>query len=76
MAAQLFAGAEDAVGDLDGAIRRGEFGGLHEWLTEEIHRHGCRFETDELVERATGAPLSAEAFLEYADQKYRALYDC
>jgi carboxypeptidase Taq len=76
MAAQLFAGAEDAVGDLDGAIRRGEFGGLHEWLTEEIHRHGCRFETDELVERATGAPLSAEAFLEYADEKYRALYDC
>jgi len=75
MAAQLYAAAEDDLGDLDGAIRDGEFEDLQAWLRENVHRHGARYRTDELVERATGEPYTAEYFLEYATEKYGDLYD-
>ncbi|MFB6182930.1 MAG: carboxypeptidase M32 [Haloarculaceae archaeon] len=75
LAAQLYAAAEDDVDDLDGKIRAGEFGPLHEWLTENVHRHGCRYTTDDLVREATGEDFTADYFLEYATEKFGALYD-
>ncbi|TKX75164.1 carboxypeptidase M32 [Halorubrum sp. GN11_10-6_MGM] len=74
MAAQLFAAAEEEIDDLDGQIADGEFGDLHEWLGENVHRHGSRYETNELVVRATGEDFSADAFLDYVDEKYGELY--
>ncbi|QUO46716.1 carboxypeptidase M32 [Halorubrum ruber] len=74
MAAQLFEAAEDDIDDLDGKIADGEFGDLQEWLGENIHRHGSRYETNELVKRATGEDFSADAFLDYVDEKYGELY--
>jgi carboxypeptidase Taq len=75
MAAQLYAAAEDDIDDLDERIRAGEFDALGDWLREHVHRHGQRYETDDLVEAATGAPLSADAFGEYVRRKYGELYD-
>jgi carboxypeptidase Taq len=75
MAAQLYAAAEEALGALDDDIEAGEFDRLHEWLTENVHRHGARYETNELVERATGSAFTADAFVEYVTEKYGALYD-
>ena len=45
-----------------------------EWLRENVHRHGCRYTADELLQRATGSPLVPEPFLEYARAKVDALY--
>ena len=75
MAAQLYAAAEDDIGDLDGQIRAGDFDALHEWLTENVHRHGQRYETNELVVEATGEDFTADYFLDYVTEKYGALYD-
>ena len=75
MAAQLYAAAEDDVDDLEGSIADGEFDPLHEWLEENVHRYGSRYETNELVRRATGTDLSADAFLGYVETKYGELYD-
>ena len=75
VAAQLFDAAAADIDGLDGQIRAGEFDPLHEWLTEEIHRHGKRFETNDLVRRATGEDVAADAFVEYAGAKYGELYD-
>ncbi|MFW6018106.1 MAG: carboxypeptidase M32 [Halapricum sp.] len=74
MAAQLYAAAEDDLGDLDDAIRDGEFDDLQTWLRENVHGHGARYTTDELVELATGEPYTAEYFLEYVTEKYSELY--
>jgi len=74
IAAQLFDAAEDDLGDLDDRIRAGEFDPLHDWLTDRVHRHGKRFETNELVRRATGDDVSADAFVDYATAKYGELY--
>ncbi|MFB6101840.1 MAG: carboxypeptidase M32 [Haloplanus sp.] len=76
IAAQLFAAAAADIDDLDGRIEDGEFDPLHGWLTERIHRHGKRYETNELVRRATGEDVSADAFVDYATAKYGALYNC
>jgi len=74
LAAQLYARADEAIDDLDGKIRDGEFDPLHEWLTETVHGHGCRYTTDELIREATGEPLTADYFLEYAREKFGTLY--
>ncbi|RLM51600.1 MULTISPECIES: carboxypeptidase M32 [unclassified Halorubrum] len=74
MAAQLFEAAEADIDDLDAKIADGEFGDLHDWLGENVHRHGSRYETNELVKRATGEDFSADAFLDYVDEKYGELY--
>ncbi len=76
LAAQVFAAAEDELGNLDGGIREGEFDPLRDWLTENVHAHGCRYTTDDLIREATGEELTADYFLDYADEKYRDLYDC
>jgi carboxypeptidase Taq len=74
VAAQLFDAAERDIEGLEGRVREGEFDALHEWLTENIHRHGKRFETNELVRRATGEDVAADAFVDYAREKYGELY--
>ncbi|CDK40880.1 carboxypeptidase M32 [Halorubrum sp. AJ67] len=74
MAAQLFAAAEAEIDDLDAKIADGDFDDLHDWLGENVHRHGSRYETNELVKRATGEEFTADAFLDYVDEKYGELY--
>jgi carboxypeptidase Taq len=75
LAAQLFAAAERDLGDLDDDIEAGDFGPLSEWLTQEIHQHGCRYTTPDLVRSATGEDLTAEYFLAHAREKYGDLYN-
>src|SRR5215472_14797982 len=75
MSAQFFAAARRKLGDLDAQIGAGEFGPLHDWLTANLYRHGRKFTAPELVERATGEPLSIAPYLAYLNAKYGALYD-
>jgi carboxypeptidase Taq len=74
MAAQLFEAAESEIDDLDAKIADGDFEELQSWLGENVHRHGSRYETNELVERATGEAFSADAFTDYVEAKYGELY--
>jgi carboxypeptidase Taq len=74
MSAQFFAAARREIGDLDAQIGAGEFKPLRGWLTDHIYRHGRKFTAPELVERATGEPLSIAPYLAYLNAKYGALY--
>ncbi|WP_266075073.1 carboxypeptidase M32 [Haladaptatus caseinilyticus] len=74
-AAQLWATIEAEIDDPMDLIRDGNFDPIREWLTENIHEHGCRYTTDELIEEATGEPLTAEYFLDYVREKYSDIYD-
>ncbi|WP_312911048.1 carboxypeptidase M32 [Natronosalvus caseinilyticus] len=75
LAAQLYAAAEDDLGEFDDRVREGDFADLNGWLREEIHAHGKRYTTPDLVEEATGETYTADYFLEYAKDKYGDLYD-
>ncbi len=71
---QLWEAMARDLGDLEGLVRAARFAPILEWLVEHVHRHGSRFAPEELLERATGGPLSAEPYLRYVRAKYGALY--
>lgn len=74
--AQLHNAVETALNTtLDNLVRDRRFDAVREWHRENIHQHGKRYPTDELVEVATGEPLTADYFLAYIEEKYTDLYD-
>ncbi|CAN5777392.1 carboxypeptidase M32 [soil metagenome] len=75
LSVQLWEALRRDLGDVDGAIRSGDFSGIRTWLTERVHEQGRRATPHELTLAATGAPLSAAPFLRYVREKYGALYD-
>lgn len=56
-------------------LAQGKTTQLLAWLRENIHQHGKKFTPGELVQRVTGQPLSHEAFMRYAWNKFSDLYD-
>jgi carboxypeptidase Taq len=74
MSAQLMEKIRGAMPDLDGQIERGEFGALLKWLQVNVYQHGRKFTPNELMERATGKPVSAEPWIAYVREKFGALY--
>jgi carboxypeptidase Taq len=74
LAAQLYAALEDDVPDVEDRIREGDFAPVHDWLETNVHSHGARLKTNDLVEEATGERFTADHFLEYANEKFGSLY--
>jgi carboxypeptidase Taq len=62
------------VPDLEDQIRAGEFAPLLTWLREKVHRHGNKFEAQELVQRVTGGRIDPEPYLRYLNKKYGEIY--
>ena len=74
LSAQVYAAACAAHPAIPAEIERGRFTTLHAWLRENLYQHGAKFTADEVVRRATGAPMSLEPYLDYLWNKYRPLY--
>jgi carboxypeptidase Taq len=74
MAAQLHEAATEDV-DVAAQVREGDVDPVRSWLRERVHRHGQRYETNDLVREATGEDFTADAFLDYVTGKYGDLYD-
>jgi carboxypeptidase Taq len=75
MAAQFYAAALRAHPEIPAEIRQGRFGMLHNFLRENIYRHGSKFTANELLARVTGGPLTLEPYLEYLRTKYSSIYN-
>ncbi len=73
-AAQFFAQARHALGDVDALLRRGDCRPLLDWLRTNIHAHGQRYTADELVRRVTGQPLSHRPLIQRLRAKLALLY--
>jgi carboxypeptidase Taq len=73
-AAQLMEAAGQRLGDLDGQFAAGDFAPLLGWLRSEIHAAGRMFESDPLVERATGMPVSADWLADSLRRRYGPAY--
>jgi carboxypeptidase Taq len=74
LAAQLNAAIREDL-DVDELVREQNFDPIREWMGERIHQQGQRYTTQELIEEATGEPLTAKYFVEYAREKFEDLYD-
>ena len=73
-AAHFFAAARQALPELDDQIARGELLPLREWLRENIHQHGRRYRSAELLKEVTGEDLSHRPFIDYLQAKLGPLY--
>jgi len=74
LGAQFYASALKAHPGIPAEIAEGEFGTLHGWLREALYQHGSKFTAPELIERATGGPLSIEPYVQYLRTKFGELY--
>jgi carboxypeptidase Taq len=71
---QLWEKLRGDIPGLEEQIREGKFDALLGWLREKIHRHGNKFEAQELVQRVTGSKIDPEPYLRYLSQKYGEIY--
>jgi carboxypeptidase Taq len=74
-AAQFFQQAEKEIAGFREQIRDGKLQPLLMWLREKIHKHGRRYNSEELCERVTGERLDAAYFMRYVEEKYAGVYE-
>jgi len=60
--------------DLPEQISYGEFTLLLRWLRENIHVHGAKFTSSELVHQVTGEEINPQPYITYLKMKYQSLY--
>jgi carboxypeptidase Taq len=70
IAGQLNEAMRSARPSLDEEIAAGHFGGVMDWLRDNVHGVGARLPVQELIKQATGKPLTAAAYLRYLEAKY------
>lgn len=73
-ASHFFETIENAHPDWEARISNGDFSFLVSWLRENIHKHGRRYTSFELLKKVTGKPFTADAFIRYVTQKYSTIY--
>lgn len=71
-AAQMFQAAKRSDSSILPSLERGDFKPLYAWLRTHVHGVGSRYATPELIERATGAPLSAKPYINHLTERYGA----
>lgn len=71
MGAQLFAAAKQQDPEILPGLTKGDFSPLLAWTGAKVHSHGSQFpSSNQVVEAATGAPLSTEAFKRHLTSRY------
>jgi carboxypeptidase Taq len=72
---QLWERVNEDIPDLAAQVQEGEFAELLSWLRENIHRHGAKFEPQELVQRVTGSKIDPAPYMRYLETKYCKIYE-
>ena len=74
IAAQLWECMRKDIPDIDAQIQRGEFNALTAWMGDKVHRHGAKYEPQELVQRITGSKIDQDPYMRYLTGKYTEIY--
>jgi carboxypeptidase Taq len=74
LSAQIYDAALKAKMGIKNEIGQGKFRTLHGWLRNKIYRHGNKFTTNEVLERAGIGEMSVDPFLQYLNKKYGEIY--
>ena len=74
ISAQLWEMIKKDIPDLDDQIAHGQFRNILDWLRHNIHVHGAKFETQELVQKVTGSKIDPAPYLKYLNTKFREVY--
>jgi carboxypeptidase Taq len=74
IAGQLFERAHVEVPQLDAQLAAGQLHGLREWLRVNVHRHGAKFSSAELLQRVVGGPIEVGPFVAHLKGKISQVY--
>ena len=69
-AAQLFAAALTQHPSIPSELAKGDLTTLREFARTNVHEHGARFDTNGVLERATGRGLDADVLLAHLRRRY------
>lgn len=56
-------------------LEENRFDEIEAWLKENIHRHGCYLQPQDILKQATGEGADVHYYLDYLCDKYTKLYD-
>jgi carboxypeptidase Taq len=73
-AAQFFDQAKKDIPNLITQIENGDNSNLLQWLRTNIHQYGRKYKANELCKKITGNELELSHFMNYATDKYKAIY--
>jgi carboxypeptidase Taq len=74
ISAQLWEKINQDIPDLPDQIRNGEFSALLGWLRQNVHRHGAKYDSQELVTRITGSKIDPAPYMRYLTEKFSQVY--
>ena len=60
--------------DYAAQLAEGDTRGATAWLRDSLQRHGGLYAPREVIEKASGAPITESALLDYLEAKFGALY--
>ena len=75
VSAQLWEKILEDIPALPSNIRSGDFSQLLAWLREKVHRHGAKYDPQEMVQKITGSKITPEPYLRYLKKKYTDIYN-
>ena len=73
-AAQFYSQALKEIPNLESEIENGNMINLLNWLRLKIHKHGKKYDAQDLCIKVTGKKLEFKYFMEYAKEKYSEIY--
>jgi carboxypeptidase Taq len=72
---QLWERMQADMPDMEEQIERGEFASILGWLREKVHRHGAKYEPQDLIQRVTGSTINPQPYVRYLKSKFGAIYE-
>lgn len=75
LAAQLWYAAREQLPELEEQLAKGNYGGLLDWLRNQVHQYGRLYRTPELIRKVTGKTISPEDLIRYLKERYLPLYE-
>lgn len=74
VSAQLWERMEQDIPDVEAHIEKADFAVILDWLRENVHVYGAKYEPQELVQKITGSKITPEPFMRYLDRKFKDIY--
>lgn len=55
-------------------LKNGDLTYINNWLSDNVHKYGSLYDSEELLERVTGEKLNPKYFIDYLNKKYKDIY--
>lgn len=73
-AAHIFPAFEENFPEWEKRVASGDLHFVKKWLNQSVHQYGRQYTSDQLLEKISGKPVSADAYIDYVNCKYADIY--